>query len=78
MEEKIYRIKMLAVPGNGHAPPIEEGYYGPVAGVSMNRPIYCRVTRDRAWVYTRNEAIRTVLGMRGWRCQCEPSITLTL
>lgn len=70
---------MLAAPANkAGGPPIAEGYYGPVKDVTMNQPIYCRVPREQAWVYTRADAIRVVLGMRGWPCQCEPPITLTL
>lgn len=74
-EERKYRVEMLAHPRH---PDIPAGWYGPVAGVTMNHHIYCRVPRkEDAFLLTAREAVSFVQGSKGWPCRCDPPIVIT-
>jgi hypothetical protein len=74
-------IIMHAEPGTQHAPPLSKGFYGPVAGVTINQPIYCRVAnKEAAYEFDTRNAVCHVMEFRnkGYGCHAVPPITLTL
>jgi len=73
-----HKIWMEALPQNTNgAPPIPGGWFGPVAGVGMNFPIYCRVTDEaKAYQLEKWSAIHRILEYRdkGYPCFAVPPI----
>ena len=76
MEYKIFLEKVEST--KNWPKTINEGYYGPVSGVSMNHAIYSRVDKDSAYKFNRRDAIVNVRKFlhAGYRAKCVPPITV--
>ncbi len=59
---------------------VPDGYFGPVPGIIDNRYIYCRVKKEDAWIFTKEDAISHVLAMRnkGYSAKCDPPLIVVL
>ena len=67
-----YKIKLLAPKNHSDIP---EGYYGDVPGVSMNHAIYSRVSKEKAFELTKEQALYTIkTRLGGWPLICEPPL----